>query len=185
MKNIEPYDILFGVNDMWAFVCKAQENRDSSISLQNFFENTEPKRKWSLINPGSLLSCAYAYFVFGYENGILDDFPVGNKNAKKFIEEFSVTYDKYKDMTLEAKVSMIKRRLRNSIAHCHYSVEVRTNDGQITKDGDVWYRFEDGEKKDGSDRITMEISLPDFGNIIEDAGKHAYNRLKSDNAKKA
>jgi hypothetical protein len=60
MITFEAHDILFGVNDMWHFVHETQANKGSSISLQNFLEKTKHKRKWSLINPGSLLSCAYA-----------------------------------------------------------------------------------------------------------------------------
>jgi len=100
------------------------------------------------------------------------------ENVSEFINEFAVTYNRYENMDAKDKAVFLKRRLRNSIAHCHYSVEVRTNDGKINNDRDIWYRFEDESRK-GDDKVTMEISFPSFGNIIEDAGEHTIKILKA------
>ena len=74
------------------------------------------------------------------------------------------------------KCTQLKRRLRNSIAHCKYTIEVRTTDGQISNDKDLWFIFEDNNKK-GDDPIIMEVNFPTFGNIVEKAGSHCIRKM--------
>ena len=173
MKIIKPYDIIFGVNDMSHFIHSASDQKEGNISLKDFFKQTEQKRKWSIVNPGFVLANAYSYFVFGQEHKLLDKF-----DLSQFLSSFIVSYPNYKDIEPEKKSKLLKRRLRNAIAHCHYRVEIRTEDGKISKDGNLWFVFED-QKKDGSDKITMEISFPNFGNLIEVAGQHTIKELQN------
>ena len=176
MKTISAYDILIGVNDSSHFLHVAQNNRKSDITVSKLFEDTEAKRKWSLINPGLLLSQAYAYFVFGQEKGLIKDF-----SLEKFIDQIEVTYSGFDTLNIAEKSNLIKRRLRNAIAHCRYSVVIRTDDGQIKKDGDVWFNFNDYNQKK-NDRIDFSMSLPTFGNIIENAGEYTMLKLKQNKA---
>ncbi len=172
MKIIPTYDILMGVNDSSHFLHVAQDNRESDISVSKLFADTSPKRKWSLINPGLLLSQAYAYFVLGQEKKLIENF-----SLEKFIDQIEVKYCGFDAMSPDSKSQLIKRRLRNAIAHCRYSVVIRTNDGQIEKDGDLWFEFND-DNRNGRDRIDFSMSLPTFGNIIENAGEYTMLKLK-------
>jgi hypothetical protein len=170
MKTIPPYDIIFGVNDTSHFVHTADERRDEKIFLKDFFIETKPKRRWSIVNPGYILSNAYSYFVFAQENRLLDDFLLG-----QFLPFIKVTYPNYESLDDTQKSKLLKRRIRNAIAHCRYKVEIRTDDGKIRNDGDLWFVFNDEDR--GKDKITMEISLPSFGNLIESAGKYCISKL--------
>lgn len=174
MKLIPTYDVLFGVNDTSHFVHEASHRRRDSISLNKFFELTKPKRKWSIINPGFLLAQSYSYFVYGQESGALEDF-----SLEPFLDKIDVNYVGYDELSVVEKSKLLKRRFRNAIAHCRYQVEIRTQDGRISNDGDVWYAFHDDRPK-GDDRIEFSISLPTFGNIIEAAGEHTMKQIKAE-----
>ena len=174
MKEIPAYDVLFGVNDSSHFLHEASRRRGESISLADLFRETKPKRKWSLVNPGFLLAQSYSYFVYGQEVGALVDFSLA-----PFLSDFEVSYHGYDQMKDDQKSNLLKRRIRNAIAHCRYQVEIRTLDGKITKDGDVWYTFHDDRQK-GGDRIDFAISLPAFGNIIESAGEYTIKKIKAE-----
>ena len=171
MKTIPPYDIIFGVNDTSHFVHTANEKRDEEIFLKDFFIETEPKRKWSIVNPGYILSNAYSYFVFAQEKKLLDNF-----HLEQFLPSIKVTYPNYESLDDAKKSELLKKRIRNAIAHCRYKIEIRTDDGKIGKDGDLWFVFNDENR--GKDKITMEISFPAFGNLIESAGEFCMRKLR-------
>jgi len=172
MKEIPAYDVLFGVNDSSHFLHEASRRRHEPISLYELFQETEHKRKWSLVNPGFLLMQSYSYFVYGHEVRALEGF-----SLVPFLSDIHVDYDGYGQLDDDKKSRLLKRRLRNAIAHCRYQVEIRTQDGKITKDGDIWYAFHD-DRPGGGDRIVFEISLPTFGNIIESAGAHTMKKIR-------
>lgn len=174
MKEVPAYDVLFGVNDSSHFLHEASRRRRESISLVELFKETKPKRKWSLVNPGFLLAQSYSYFVYGQEVKALEGF-----SLVPFLSNIEVTYHDYDQLEGDEKSDLLKRRLRNAIAHCRYQVEIRTQDGKIAKDGDIWYAFHDDRPK-GYDRIEFAISLPTFGNIIESAGEHTMNKIKAE-----
>ena len=174
MKKVSAYDVLFGVNDSSHFLHEASRLRKEPISLVELFRETAPKRKWSLVNPGFILAQSYSYFVYGHEVKALEGF-----SLVPFLSDIKVTYSGYDQLEDEKKSDLLKRRIRNAIAHCRYQVEIRTEDGKITKDGDIWYAFHDDRpKKD--DRIEFEISMPIFGNIIELAGEHTMTKIKAE-----
>jgi hypothetical protein len=164
-----------GANDISHFLHTVEIRKNEKIPLDNFYKETEleKRRMWSLINPGLLLSQAYIYFVYGQEQGLLDDLDIS-----KYFSKISVNYSGYCDLSDIDKSITIRRRVRNAIAHCRYSIEVRTTDGRITKDGDVWFVFTD-QKRDGSDKIKIEMSFPTFGNVVEAAGGHTLSKLKA------
>ncbi len=170
MKQLFPHDIIFGVNDTSHFVHEASKRKASGIPLNKFFNETKEKRKWSIVNPGFILSLAYSYLVFGHEKELLKSF-----NMIKF--NFTVSSLNYSALNDKKKNVYLKRRLRNAIAHCRYEVEIRTDNGEINKDSDVWFVFND-QKDDGTDKFTMSISFPEFGNLIENVGLHCYTELQ-------
>ena len=177
MTKISPHDLIFGVNDTTHFIHEASRRKGDSTSLKRFFIQTEKKRKWSLDNPGFLLAVAYSYLVFGYEKGLLEGFPFGDH-----LNFFAVTSSTYNDLKDDNKKALeILRRLRNSIAHCRYEVQIRSSNGKIQNDGNVWFVFTDQNlrKPDSSDNIKIEISFPNFGNFIERIGGHCMKKLKS------
>jgi hypothetical protein len=175
MKTIDPYSLLMGTNDASHFLHAAQQRRDD-ISLSHFIKETGAKRRWSLVNPGIMLAFSYSYFVFGQENGYLDTF-----SLSPFLETIAVCYPSFDSMSPTDQSTHLKRRLRNSIAHCRYEVQIRTDDGAIHRDGDVWFVFQDS-RPNGDDAIQFEMSLPTFGNIVESAGKHCANSIKAQQA---
>ncbi|MGD9992368.1 MAG: hypothetical protein AB7S69_03645 [Salinivirgaceae bacterium] len=171
MKEIPGYDIVIGTNDTSHFVHEANSKKSETIPLRDFFENTERKRKWSIVNPGFVLGNAYMYFVYGQEKGLLNDFSID-----AFLSNIIITEDKSKYDDCIDKSDYLKRRLRNSLAHCRYRIEIRSKSQIIENDGDVWFVFSDSNK--GKDKITFEMSFPTFGNLIEKAGQHTLNNLR-------
>ena len=174
MRTLPPYSTIMGANDVSHFLHTVEERKNEKVPLDQFYRETETekKRMWTLINPGLLLSQAYIYFVYGQEKGLLDGFDIS-----KFFSQITVNYSDYSDLHEREKSKLIRRRLRNSIAHCRYDIEIRTTDGEITKDGDIVFVFTD-EKHDKSDKIKFEMNLPTFGNIVEGAGAHILNALR-------
>jgi len=179
MKKFSPYEVLLGVNNMWHFVHQAQLcGNHCPIPMREFYQYVTADLKWSIINPGSVLICAYAYFVYGQEKKLLDDFLSSDEGKEAFLAKFTVADTSYEKLTSnKEKVDYIKRRLRNSLAHCRYSVEVRTESGKIRNDGDVYYVFEDEDGK-GGNKTKIEISFPSFANIIQATGKFGFKKLK-------
>lgn len=172
MYTVPPYDILHGANDASHFLSIAQRRRSEPTPLCDFFEETKDKRKWSLINPGSMLAISYMYFVFGYERGHLSGF-----SLIPFLERVTVQYPGYESKTPAEKSDFLKRRLRNAIAHCRYEVQIRTDDGRPRNDSDFWMVFQD-QRRSGADVVTFEMTLPTFGNLTEDAGCFCAQRAK-------
>jgi hypothetical protein len=174
MKTFTPYDVIFGVNDTSHFVHTANDRQNEEITLAEFFRQTEGKRKWSIVNPGFILSKAYSYFVFAYEREMLDDFEPTDLITKiKFTDQ----RQEYNSSSERDKCKQLRRRLRNSIAHCKYIIECRTADGRISKDDDLWFVFEDNNNH-RDDHIKIEVSYPVFANLVEGAGKHCMRELK-------
>ncbi|MFO1432427.1 MAG: HEPN family nuclease [Candidatus Competibacteraceae bacterium] len=175
MKTIDNYLLLMGVNDASHFLHIAQERQADTISMRDFFAETEKKRFGSLINPGILMSIAYSYFVFGYELRCLDDF-----FPSRFLNDIKIQNIEDKNFYTKQdqdKWKYLQRRLRNSIAHCRFKVEVRSKPGKIQEDGDVWYVFSD--ENNGKDKIEFAMSFPTFGNIINLAGAHCANKIRT------
>ncbi|MBN1931019.1 MAG: hypothetical protein JW786_05340 [Desulfobacterales bacterium] len=155
---------------------EASTNKDNNkSSVQNLFLKTANKRRWSIINPGMILASAYSYFVFGQEKGFLNNYP---DDTLVFLSKFKVTHannidDKeYQKKSEYDKCKYIKRRLRNSIAHCKYSLLNKNSDGKIRNDGDLLFNFKDDRY--GKQKVEFEIDLPDFGNIVESAEAFVY-----------
>jgi hypothetical protein len=175
MEEITAYDLIFGVNDTSHFVHTANDRKNEEVTLAEFFRQTEDKRRWSIVNPGFILSKAYSYFVFANERNMLNDF-----EPTDLIAKIKVTDERqqYSSLSERDKCSELRRRLRNSIAHCRYKIECRTVDGHISKDDDWWFVFHDNNKR-GDDHIKMEASLPVFANLVEKAGKHCMGELNT------
>lgn len=112
------------------------------------------------------------YFVYGQENKILDKF-----EFKDLLKNSKVNYHRYDSISDDEKCKLLKRRLRNAIAHCRFYIEIRNKSGIIERDGDVWFIFND-ENRTGNDKIIFEMSFPTFGNLVENAGAFTMNYLK-------
>ena len=170
--SISDEDVLLGVNDASHFLHYAANNRNESMSVEQLFKDTKEKRRWSIVNPGFILSLAYSYFVFGYERKLIKEFCF-----QSWLRKITVEHNDFDKMSIKKKSDFLKRRLRNSIAHCSFKVEIRSSSGRIETDGDLWFVFFD-ENRNGNDKVKIEINLPDFGNILEEVGELCFRKLK-------
>ncbi len=182
MYEISSRDLLLGANDTYYFCHFCSSFRkNKQITISEAFSRTADKRTWGIINPGIILASAYSYFVFGQERGMLKGFP---EDLNQFLGKIKVSHkndinegDKYSNYSQHEKVEYIKRRIRNAIAHCNYRIYITTMDRKIRKDGDLLFVFKDDDH--GKKKVEFRISLPDFGNIVENCGEFVYTRLYS------
>lgn len=159
-----------GINDSSHFLHKANDFRESSISVNSLFKRTENKRSWGIINPGFILAQSYMYFVFGYENNLLNGFSID-----RFIEDIKVESKNYKNS--KNRSDYLLRRLRNSIAHSRVDIIIISEDGKIHKDGDVHFIFEDNNKKK-NDYIKIDMDFSVFANLIEESAEYQFKELE-------
>lgn len=168
IRKIEKANILFGMNDTEHFINEITKVKDSSVSVQDVYEKTKSKRKWSLLNPGFMIGVAHCYL------GALKE----TKNVNwEIITLPKFTIDDGEKHTINSNMKFI-RRLRNSIAHHNYYIE---EDSEIDNDSRFVIVFTDMNPKNNDDFITFRVGMIDFFNLVSNCGKLFYNMATSDN----
>ncbi|WP_444897363.1 HEPN family nuclease [Microbulbifer sp. ANSA003] len=160
-------------NSTWRYIW------DSAIAIKNGrverLSSLPQNMSWSLLNPGSILASAYIYFVIGRESNLLTKFP--SSKYCDFISKFNliVTTREFENKSDKDKCKYIIRRLRNAISHGNVSFEDRNKEGDAPIDGNRYFIFYDEDPRRTDDKWCASISIPDFGNIVEEAGEVCFN----------
>ncbi|MDD2259433.1 MAG: hypothetical protein PHU13_03520 [Acholeplasmataceae bacterium] len=163
MREINKYEVLFGMNDTEFFVNEAIDEKNEETSLKDFINLTKPKRKWSVINPGFMIGVAHCYLGALFESNFKIDFQNIDFTSLKVIRigakrRFNENKDKI-------------RALRNAIAHHNYKVYEELS---IINDSRFSIQFIDGNPRIKDDFVEFSMSMIDFFNFISECGVILY-----------
>ena len=167
MKKIEKRDILKGICDSSYFLHHANERRESLKPIKKLFVDTQLKRNWGVINPGFILAQAYMYFVYGYENKLINSFDFMSY-------EENIIIDSQESIKIN-KNEFILHGLKNALINSTVDISSRYDDGEIHRYSDIVFIFTD-YNKGSNNPVRFEIDFVTLAIIIENTDTHDYFR---------